>query len=199
VNDDLAFKIARAKRELHRWRNQSPTDAYSDGYIAFCVKRASKKISRLQREEEQMRRTAIDEEPVTNSPEFPWRAQKRLTFGDRTYNRGDVVDDAIVNASANVVALINGGWIRRTSAPVSAPIPAAIKNLAANPAQVKPRDHWGECRALLKSIAAKRQITMREAGNTRDALESVGMAIRSRVGNTFNRPVDKLYDELFAE
>jgi hypothetical protein len=198
MNDDLAFKIARAKRELHRWRNQAPTDAYSDGYIAFCVKRASKKLNRLQREEEQMRRTAIDEETVTNSPEFPWRATKRLTFGDRTYNRGDVVDDAIVNASANVVALINGGWIRRTPAPVSTPVPASITRLAENPHTVTPRDHWAECRAALKAVAAKRQCSLREAGNTRDMLEPVERAIKSRVGSSARRPVDQLYEELFA-
>jgi hypothetical protein len=190
-----ANALARARRYDARSKSKP---AYASQY-RFIAKQSRQLADELQQRIDVMRRSNIDEPVTTNDEQYPWRAQRQLRFGDRVYRRGEVVPDDIVNASLNVVHLINGGHIRRMPAPVSTPIPAAIMKLAANPHTVTPRDCWSECRTALKSVAAERKCSLREAANLRDNLDAVERAIKSRMGSSAHRPVDKLYDELFTE
>ena len=147
-----------------------------------------------------MRRINIEEEAVTNDTNHPWRVTKGpLRFGDKVYQRGAVVPDEIVDAALNVARLIEGRHIARMPAPKATAVPAALAHIRANPPTIVPSDPWRDCVAHLELEAAKMGITKREAGNLRHNLERVERAIRHRASSTFNRPVDALYEQLFAE
>jgi hypothetical protein len=144
-------------------------------------------------------RRGFDETPVTNDPQHPWRAMRQLRFGDRIYKRNEIIPNEIVDAALNVTRLIEGRYIARMPEPKATPIAPALAELLAHPKTVTPSDPWAECRAVLKAEATRRNIPVRVAGGMRHNLERVEMAIRHRCGTSAHRPVDKLYDELFAD
>jgi hypothetical protein len=204
----MSTRIERAKHALKdarehaaKWRAElTKTDSeYHAGVIEHYLNHWQGKVTDLEAVlGDDMRH--IEEEAVINDSRHPWRVAKGpLTFGDKTYHRGQIVPDAVVDAATNVVRLIEGGHIKRLPAPKATAVPPALAHALANPIRTTPSDPWVECRTSLKAEAEKKGWTIRSVGGLRHNLETVERAIRHRAGSSAHRPVDKLYDELFAE
>jgi hypothetical protein len=196
----LALENARAGVEKWRAELAKPDSEYPARTARHYLKFHEGKVADLEAAlGDEMRH--IEEEAVTNNDSrHPWRVAKGpLTFGDKVYGRGQVIPDAVVDAATNVVGLINGGHIKRLPAPKATPVPPALAHVLSNPVRTIPSDPWTECRAALKAESVKKGWTIRSVGGLRHNLETVERAIRHRAGTAAHRPVDKLYDELFAE
>jgi hypothetical protein len=101
MSGDLHAEIEVARDRLETLRSQreevqarlSGATQGKKGYLRHRIDQINAKIADVELRlgrliEEDMRRANIDEEAVTNPIEFPWRAQRRLQFGDKVYQRG---------------------------------------------------------------------------------------------------------------
>jgi hypothetical protein len=133
------------------------------------------KIAKLEQEKEQEMRAAIVEEVAadTASEKWPFRANVKLRFGDKTYARGSVIPNDVLTGSANADHLIRNGHVRRIPPPTAKPTPkpeqirhgvsqAAIAGKMGS-ARAIPLTALHRARTRLREIAEARHIPRRSA------------------------------------
>jgi hypothetical protein len=158
------FELQRARDGVARWQAEidNPASTYQRKYIEHHLRHHQGKVADLTAalgtlENDDMRHV---DEPATNDLQHPWRACRQLRFADKTYQRGAVIPDEIVNASLNVAALIAGRHIARLPA---SPSPAPRPPFQPRQVTQLPDDPVAICRKALSEMAERRGCTRRDA------------------------------------
>jgi hypothetical protein len=132
--------------------------------------------SELEAGNKQMMRRHV--EPVREvGGQWPWRVWSGpLRFGDRVYQRGEIISDDLIASCLNGNHLVQSGAVRRMAAPPSKVPPPAPPKPAAEP--YVPVDHIKVYFDAMSALAAKRKCPIGDVEDARELIDLQDRAIK---------------------